>query len=249
MSGEWIKASPPFSELFPRIGDAFIDVKHLDGRKTAGVKLWDVDWANVSAYRVVKPQPDCLGCEQAVCDTCEPIKRDQPAPIHAALDTLKDSTPTNPKDAIGSVKLPLHLWPAEATALGSLGMLDGDGKYGRNNYIAGSGVLASIYVDAAKRHLDAWFSGEEFDPDLVFSDDGEPDCGVSHLGKALACIAIVVKAQAHGKLIDDRDFSGSPGAYRKFVDDLTPLVKKIKGKYADKKPKRYTIADNHKEDQ
>jgi hypothetical protein len=167
-------------------------------------------------------------------------------PIHAALDALKPST--NPKDAIGSVKLPLHLWPAEATALGCLGMLEGRCKYGRNNYIAGEGVIASIYVDAAKRHLDAWFSGEEFNPDLVFTADGEPVVGLSHLGNALACIAIIVKAQAHGKLIDDRDFSGEPGAYRKFVEQVTPLVKKIQGKFADKNPKHYTIADNPKED-
>lgn len=167
------------------------------------------------------------------------------APIHVALDTLKPST--NPKDAIGSVKLPLHLWPAEATALGCLGMLEGRCKYGRNNYVAGDGVIASIYVDAAKRHLDAWFSGEEFNPDLLFTEDGEPGVGLSHLGNALACIAIVVKAQAHGKLIDDRDFSGSPGAYRKFVERLTPLVKKIQGKFAGKTPKHYTIADNPKE--
>ena len=38
-----------------------------------------------------------------------------------------DGKPTNPKDAIGSDKLPLHLWPSTATALGCLGLLDGDG--------------------------------------------------------------------------------------------------------------------------
>jgi hypothetical protein len=151
---------------------------------------------------------------------------------------------TNPKDAIGSVKLPLHLWPAEATALGCLGMLEGKCKYGRNNYIEGDGVIASIYIDAAMRHLFAWFSGEEFNPDLVFAEDGEPGFGLSHLGNALATIAIVVKAQAHGKLIDDRDFSGSPGAYRKLVDSLTPLVKNIQNKFIDKTPHHYTIADN-----
>lgn len=138
----------------------------------------------------------------------------------------------NPKDAIGSVKLPLHLWPAEATALGCLGMLEGKLKYGRNNFIAGDGVVASIYIDAAKRHIDAWFSGEEV------SDDTNND----HLGNALACLAIIVKTRAHGKLIDDRDFAPNTG-YRKLVEELTPRVKKLQELFADKSPRHFTIAD------
>lgn len=139
----------------------------------------------------------------------------------------------NPKDAIGATKLPLHLFPAEAVALGCLGMLEGATKYGRNNYIAGDGVVASIYVDAAKRHLDAWFAGEEC----------APDTGTPHLANALATIAIVVKCQAHGKLIDDRDYTGVSGAYRRFVDGITPHVKRLQAMFADKKPRHFTIAD------
>lgn len=144
---------------------------------------------------------------------------------------------TNPKDAIGSVKLPLHLWPAEASALGCLGMLEGRCKYGRNNYISGDGVIASIYIDAAKRHLDAWFAGEEF----------APDTGTPHLANALATIAIVVKARAHGKLIDDRDYGGHQ-AYRALVEELTPHVPRIQALFAEKSAivKHYTIADNQK---
>ena len=139
---------------------------------------------------------------------------------------------TNPKDAIGSTKLPLHLWPAEATALGCLGMLEGKEKYGRNNFIAGKGVVASIYIDAAKRHIDAWFSGEEVSPDTQND----------HLGNALACLAIIVKTRAHGKLIDDRDFAPNPG-YRKLVEELTPNVKRLQELFTDKSPRHFTIAD------
>jgi hypothetical protein len=150
---------------------------------------------------------------------------------------FKPSKPsTNPKDAIGSVKLPLHLWPSEATALGCLGMLEGRCKYGRNNYIAGDGVIASIYVDAAKRHLDAWFSGEE----------NAPDTGTPHLANALATIAILVKARAHGKLIDDRDFAPIDG-YRQLIEEITPHVKRIQEMFKDKNPKHYTIKDNKEE--
>lgn len=138
--------------------------------------------------------------------------------------------PTNPKDAIGSDKLPIHLWPATATALGSIAMLNGMLKYGRSNFRA-IGVKSSIYIDAAKRHLDAWFEGEEHDP----------DDGVPHLAAALACIAIIVDARAAGKLNDDRQISGG---YRKLVEELTPHVKRLKELHKDRSPKHYTKADN-----
>lgn len=140
------------------------------------------------------------------------------------------SKATNPKDAIGSDKLPLHLWPATATALGCLGLLDGMLKYGRSNFRE-IGVRASIYVDAAKRHLDAYFEGE----------DADPDSGLSHLAHALACIAIIVDADAAGKLNDDRMVQGG---YRKLVAKLTPHVKRLKALHASKHPKHYTIADS-----
>lgn len=144
-------------------------------------------------------------------------------------------TAINPKDAIGATKLPLHLWPSEATALGCLGMLEGALKYGRNNFIAGEGVIASIYIAAAKRHLEAWFEGEE----------NAPDTGTPHLANALATIAIIVKCQAHGTLIDDRNYSpAARGAlYRKFIDSITPHVARLTALFADKSPRHFTIAD------
>jgi hypothetical protein len=137
--------------------------------------------------------------------------------------------PTNPKDMVGSNKLPLHLWPETATALGCLGLLDGMLKYGRSNYRA-IGIRASIYVDAAKRHLNAWFEGEENDP----------DSGLPHFAHALACIAILVDAQAAGKLNDDRMVKGG---YRVLLDSLTPHVARLKALHEGKTPKHYTIED------
>ena len=137
---------------------------------------------------------------------------------------------TNPKDMIGSDKLPLHLWPTTATAMGCLSMLNGLCKYGRSNFRI-AGIRASIYVDAARRHLDAWFEGEEFDP----------DDGVPHLSAALGCIAIIVDARAAGKLNDDRMVEGN---YREFIDGLTPHVARLKELHKDRTPKHYTIKDN-----
>lgn len=136
---------------------------------------------------------------------------------------------TNPKDAIGSSKLPIHLWPTTASAMGSIGLLDGMLKYGRANWRS-SGVRASIYFDAANRHLNAWFEGEDHDP----------DSGVPHLAHALACLAIIVDAQAAGKLTDDRQHKGG---YRSLINELTGHVGRLKEMHADKAPKHFTIAD------
>jgi len=125
--------------------------------------------------------------------------------------------PSNPKDLIGSSKIPIHLWPTTATMMGALGFLDGALKYGRSNFRE-VGVRASIYYDAARRHLDAWFEGEDVDP----------DSGLPH-------------AQAAEKLNDDRMVAGG---YRSLADTLTPHVERLKQKHGDKQVKHYTIQDS-----
>jgi hypothetical protein len=134
--------------------------------------------------------------------------------------------PTNPKDVCGSSKVPLHLWPATATALGAIACLNGCLKYGRSNFRA-IGVRASIYYDAACRHLNAWFEGEDLDPDDK----------VPHLGAALACIAIIVDADAAGKLEDDRMF---PGGYHEYLKKLTAHVPRLKAHHKKHAPKHYS---------
>lgn len=121
---------------------------------------------------------------------------------------------TNPKDAIGSNKLPLHLWPTTASAMGSIALLNGMLKYGRSNWRI-AGVRSSIYYDAVRRHLDAWFEGEECDP----------DDGVPHLAVALAGLAIIVDAQAAKTLNDDRMVAGG---YRALSNELTGHVARLK---------------------
>lgn len=139
--------------------------------------------------------------------------------------------PTNPKDLVGSDKLPIHLFPTTAIATGTVAMLNGALKYGRSNFRA-VGVRSSIYYDAARRHLDAWFEGEEVDP----------DDGVPHLGAALACIAILVDSLAAGNLNDDRMVKGG---YRRYIDEMTAHVKRLKALHANRNPKHYTIKDNN----
>jgi hypothetical protein len=139
-----------------------------------------------------------------------------------------NSKPTNPKDLIGTNKLPIHLWPEVATAYGSLGLLEGALKYGRCNWRE-AGVRASIYVDATRRHLAAWFEGE----------DDAPDSGLPHLAHALACLAILVDAEVQGQLVDDRQYNG--WGYREAVETLTPHVERLKIKYENVNPTHFTI--------
>lgn len=141
-----------------------------------------------------------------------------------------DSKATNPKDLVGSHKVPLHLWPTTATVYGSLGLLDGMLKYGRTNWRE-AGVRYSIYHDATMRHLNAVWEGEWHCP----------DSGLPHLAHALACIAIIVDAHEAGKLVDDRAYNG--GGYRDLVMRMTPDVDRLKEKYADRDPKHWTIQD------
>lgn len=147
------------------------------------------------------------------------------------MSDTPDAKETNPKHAIGSNKLPLGLVPDTAIALASLGHLDGGLKYGFWNWRV-SGVRVSTYIDAAKRHLAAYENGEDIAPD-----------GVHHLGHILACINIIVDAEACGKLTDDRppriDIAG-------WFAKLTPWVARLMERYKDRNPKHWDIRSETK---
>ena len=60
------------------------------------------------------------------------------------------------------------------------------------------------------------------------------------MAHALACIAIIVDAEAAGTLIDDRMVVGG---YHKLLAEMTPHVKRLQELHADKSPKHFTIID------
>ena len=66
-------------------------------------------------------------------------------------------------------------------------------KYGIRNWRIDK-ILASTYKAAMLRHLKAWCEGEDLDP----------DSGENHLYHIRACAGIVLDAENHGTLIDDR---------------------------------------------
>ena len=119
--------------------------------------------------------------------------------LQSADMTLIPDTPdqTNPKDLLGVQKVRLSYVPPASTIYQALAMQDGARKYGPYNWRSKK-VQAAIYIDAAKRHLDAWFDGEE----------NADDSGYPHLGHALACIGIIVDALETGNLLDDRPLPG-----------------------------------------
>lgn len=123
----------------------------------------------------------------------------------AAFEAAEDST--NPKDRIGVTKPQLHLVPPALRLYAAAAMKDGAEKYGPYNWRE-KAVRAVVYYDAACRHLDAWFDGE----------NEAEDSGAHHLGHAAACIGILLDALATGNLIDDRP---TPGATARLIADMT----------------------------
>jgi hypothetical protein len=107
-----------------------------------------------------------------------------------ALPEKKD---TNPKDAVGIRKAPMSCVPAQPLLELGLAMMEGARKYGRHNYRV-SGVRSSVYYDATLRHLMAWWEGEDIDP----------DSGLSHLVKAMACLCVIRDSTIIGNVVDDR---------------------------------------------
>lgn len=99
----------------------------------------------------------------------------------------------NPKDEIGQTKLPLGLIPPVALIEAALAHFEGNQKYGPFNW-RDNRVIASVYTDAILRHLFKWMAGRERDP----------VSGAHELGHVIACCNILIDAQRHDCLADDR---------------------------------------------
>lgn len=136
---------------------------------------------------------------------------------------------SNPKDIIGSDKLPLSLVPDTTKAYLALGHLEGMLKYGMCNW-RHAGVRFSIYLDALERHIAKLRNGEWEDPATK----------VPHLSNALCCLSIITDAYECGKLIDDRPMS-APVA--QVIDRMSDNVKHMKELFKECKPYHYTIKD------
>lgn len=108
--------------------------------------------------------------------------------------------PTNPKDALGVKKVSLHCIPCGPLLELGLAMLEGGRKYGTHNY-RDMGVRASVYYDAAMRHIMDWWEGEDIDP----------DSGLHHVIKAMASLVVLRDSMLMGNCDDDRPYKYSNG--------------------------------------
>lgn len=110
-----------------------------------------------------------------------------------ALDSLPPLPDGNPKTRFGMAKPPISLIPGPALVLMAEAFADGARKYGPANWRIDP-VTTSTYVNAAFRHILAYYDGET----------NASDSGCHHLAHAADCLAILMDAEAQGTLNDDR---------------------------------------------
>lgn len=134
---------------------------------------------------------------------------------------------TNPKDSIGIRKAPMSTVPANVLVEVGVAMLEGAAKYGRHNYRE-AGVRASVYYDAAMRHLMDWWEGVDIDP----------DSNLSHITKAITALVVLRDAMMQDMWNDDR-----PPKSKVFYPEMNKLAGEIIDRYADKDPKHVTNAN------
>ena len=137
---------------------------------------------------------------------------------------------SNPKDIVGSCKLPMHCVPDSVIAEATLAWYEGMLKYGFTNW-AVAGVRASIYRSALQRHLAKWWAGQ----------DRDPETGVHHLASVIACAGIIIDAGLRDKLTDDRPpTSATPD----LIDSLSDKVIHLQSLFSHRCPRHWTIADS-----
>ena len=130
---------------------------------------------------------------------------------------------TNPKDAVGIAKVPMSTVPATVMLEVGLAMMEGARKYGRHNYRS-AGVRASVYYDAAMRHLMEWYEGVDIDA----------DSGLSHITKAIATLVVLRDGMIAGNWMDDRP-PVVPTMKSGYIRLLNAEAKKIIEKYPEGK--------------
>lgn len=106
---------------------------------------------------------------------------------------MTEDAASNPKHAAGTAKAPVHNIPPVAIVQEGAVMAGGAAKYGAFNW-GEAGVVASVYYDAIQRHLFAWYTGEEIDP----------ESGCPHLAHIRANCGILIDCIDKGLLEDDR---------------------------------------------
>lgn len=132
----------------------------------------------------------------------------------------------NPKDALGVKKPSLSKIPPIALLHESLAMMDGAGKYMPFNW-RDKKIAISVYIDAMKRHLQAFESGEDY----------AEDSNCHHLGHLRACAGILLDAIETGNAVDDRhkNVEAYNKVFKEVMDKMPELARRHAEFHANKK--------------
>lgn len=116
--------------------------------------------------------------------------------------------PLNPKAIEGRKKRQYHYIPLNVLDEIADGMAEGARKYGAFNWRQ-TKIEMSDYYNSTIRHLNAWFSGQDIDP----------DSGIHHLSKAITGLVVVRDAIAQESCIDDRAITNLRHLERTGIND------------------------------
>lgn len=123
-------------------------------------------------------------------------------------------TEFNPKDLAALHRVPLHLLPSVTSIWGAMACLDGAVKYGPYNWRQ-KPIRLMPYVSACERHFSRYKGGEDFDSKSK----------VHALGHVIATCGILLDAEMHGTLIDDRPDRPRGEAESRLLDHLEELCR------------------------
>jgi hypothetical protein len=131
---------------------------------------------------------------------------------------------TNPKDAVGSRKLPWHIIPWRVMPGVVLAFFGGALKYRAFNYRI-AGVRATVYADGILRHLTRFMEGEDYDPDVKGYKHEDPSKGVliHHLDELIAGAMVLRDSILAGNWTDDRAPAVKPG----WIDEANEMAARI----------------------
>jgi len=172
------------------------------------------------------PIPSCLGGPRKTL-TIKEMRE-----LKMLAKSVKD---TNPKDAVGVRKAPISTVSHGVMAELGIAMLEGGRKYGRHNYRI-KGVRASVYHDAAWRHLMSWWD---------FGQDIDPDSGLSHITKAIASLMVLRDAMMMNNWTDDRP----PPLPKELLALLNKMASELIDKYPDPKDPYTKVEEDAKRQQ
>ena len=149
---------------------------------------------------------------------------------------MHDTKNTNPKDALGIKKAPLHCIPCGPLYELGLAMMEGGRKYGTHNY-RGVGVRASVYYDAIMRHVTQWWEGENIDL----------DSGLHPLIKAAASIVVMRDGMLMNNYVDDRPIKYPNGLnmskFNKKAGDIIEKYPCCMSPYLEKDEKKFVCPE------